>query len=85
MSQTNKVGSIILLLSGFGINFSGLIALAYTQGQKDARNEERISALQSRQSATEAAIMSTRQGLDDKVDSLIKAVARIEGGLERRR
>lgn len=74
-----KMSAGALLTMGTTVNFTALLALAYAMGQKSQKLDEVASAT----AANTAMIQSTREKIDDKIDLLIKAVARIEGRLGR--
>lgn len=86
--KAKKAGSLTALAVGGTINIAAVCSMFYEGGIKAsqlAEVRERMSANESRVSAAEAAIMKTREGLEDKLSLLLRAVSRIEGQLERRK
>ena len=79
--SVKKISSGLLLLAGVGVNFTAVLGLAYSVGVKS----KELSVVSEKAASNELAISQTKDKLDDKIDELIKAVARIEGRLNRMR
>ena len=86
-ANAKRIGACFLLLASIGLSVDKLAGTLFSAGEKFselARVREEMRDTKSHVAAVEAIIMNTRQNLDEKIDKLIRSVARIEGVLERK-